>query len=923
MISEISNRVTCYIVTSYILLLGLIFILLAAGCSSSKSGNPISPSSDFNQLESISEIPSAIRTGANSYMGMFGLYDLSINPAGNHAEIVPLRLSETLGEQYVVDIVSFLNISPCTDCVRIMGIELEPDGTITVNIGIRHPFPLPVDMDNPQNNERLDLHIFDVQGILVLDGDFEFPLTVSDINADCIYEESVVSSRDILRNADGYTSIFDSFYDTIFPTTSNIHPFKLFARDGSEGNYNPDYDPLNGFPFLDNPTGHNVFRQACPGYIVGYNFALTPGINYNFLFALSASYGHAGQGKGTELGKRNNPRYFLPEFNRKEPWMVTCEITNSNLAGHTPSSYADLDIKIRDWQNNLTMNPAFDFMTSSLRSISRESSIRNVTLEVPGMSLMLNEYTLPVPTGNGSDTSPLRYQLRIYNEGLVPEGIYHGLVTARDDLEGTVLSIGIERDGVTIFPVNDFSTYQVFTLNVAPADFPPVSIITTIPDPPAILETNQPITFDGSLSTDDGTIMSYEWDFDYNGSNYDFHVDRTGVSVDFSYPVPGFYTAALRVTDNHSPPQQAIGLVNVSVFCNTFTVGACPINERPTWLVTSHYEDWETLDGKIDFGFLSNGDAIIEDNEILGRANVSPGGGAAFIPFISNYPGVNVGSIDIDREDRVIWVQYHGPDAVIIGGLESRNTEYGNVVHVFDTVANSEIAAISLDSYCNYIQAIDTDEGNNVWVIMEGNKTIKLRASDFTAVQSNIYELNDIAGENIGLVFDLAIDFHNDCYYVLTDSDDKGALYRFECDLTFQPFVNGNPNPLDEVFDMIGGFQIIETFGDDALADIEIDNFAGQGYDTILNGEQDCQIVMFANGLLLTTQIYASRTVVNADLEILAQGLDSTGFGTHAIAINPDGTNHIYSIVYGNSPYLPPGCSDKEMDVYMAPMGWL
>jgi hypothetical protein len=896
------------------------FIIYALiGCSG--GGNPAAPDYSPDRTVDPETIPTAISTGENSFEGLMGLYNLSIDTSFPDAEISPLRMASAKGDSYQVDVTSFFNVRPCHDCLGIAGVEIESDGTLTVRIGARHPFPLPLDMQNIQQNERLDLHIFDVQGILIMDGSSEFPFTKSDVNADESFSETIISSADLLRNADGYTSIHDTFFDTISPTVANIHPFKIFAKDGSEGNYNPTYDPNNGYPYLDYPTGHNVFRQGSPEYIVDYNLDLPPG-SYDFLFALSASYGQSGQRRGLELGQLGNPRYFLPEFNRKEPWMVTVDITNNTLKGSTPSTSADLNIEIRDWQQTAVVDPNFDFFYSPLSATSRSSRIREVTVEIPGFQKYYDYTNLPTHSGNGSDTSPYRYQFRIYNDALVDEGMYLGLVAVRDDLEGSLSEMGVQRDGVTLFLINDFTTYQVFRIDVASSDFPPIAAIQTIPDPAFVQENEQPITFDGSPSSDDSLIVSYEWDFDYTGSPSLFHTDATGALQNHTYATPGFYQVALRVTDNHVPPQQDLDTVEVRVFCGSYTVGTCPINSLPTWLVTSHNESWETEDGKTDFGFMSNGDIVIEDDEILGHADISPSGGAPFIPFVAGYPGNNIGSIDVDRHDRVLWVDYSGPDVVVIGGVEYRNSLYGKILHVFDTTTHMEIATTNLGQFGSHIQAVETDEADNAWVIMDTNLLLKCRASDYAIVQTNVYDLNDLARTDIGFVFDMIINFHNDCFYVLTNKDDKGSVYRFECDLTYKPIIDGNPNPLNSVFQTIGGFPLIEVFGDDALADIEIDNFTGPGYNNIHTGKQDCEIVLIANGLLATTQIFAARTIINADLEILAKGIDNSGYGTHAIGIIPDGTNYIYSIVYGNQVYLPPGCSDKELDVYTPPTGW-
>ena len=906
-----------------VLLIVFSAMITTAGCSKADKNDSTSPS--INSIGSSDEIviPPSYRTGQLSYEGIIGLFNLRINTEEPYAELIPVRGSSALGDSYQVDITYFLSLSPCSDCVRIKSIEMESDRTITLHIAARHPFPLPQDPDNPLNNERLDLHVFDVEGILITEGDLVFPATRSDFDGDGYPEEQVVGSSCILTNADGYTSILDTFYDTILPTVATIHPYKIFAYDPSQGNYNPALDPTNGYPYLGNPTGYNVFPQGSPEYSVEYNLNLPPGPTVNFLFAMSASWGQGAKGRGSEVGKRNNPRYFLPEFNRKEPYKVSVSVTSNTLAGNTPASNARLTIQILDWQHNGTVEPNFDFFTTSLTRLIRKSDINEVTVEIPAMGIWFDEGNLPTPTGNGTATNPYTYTMQIYNSALVPGGRYYGLAAARDDLWGQNLEMGIQRDGVTLFRMQDFATYLIFPIDVGSADNPPTACITTDPTPAQVTESEQPIVFDGTCSTDDGTIVNYEWDFDYTGNPAQFRPDAVliGPIVSKTYARPGFYLAALRVTDNHVPSQQDVTSVPVSIFCTQYPPTGCTIDQVFSYMTTSN-NNWEERDGKIDFGFLSDGRVVMEDDEVLGTSAVTPMGNANFVPFVSPYPAVNVGSIDVDRRNRVIWVEYDGPDSVIIGDLDTKISRMDNRILVFDTNSNTEIASVSLAQYGTHIQAVDTDVEDNVWVLMNHSKLIRLRASDYVPVPTNLYDLDEIAGSDIGPVFDFAINFHSDTFFFLTQSNDKGALWRFECDLSFLPMIKGHPNPLDAVFDMVGGLSMIALFGDDALADIEIDNFSGPGYGTVLDGQQDCQIAMIACGLMVTTQINASRTIASADLIALKRELSSVGFGTHAMGIKPDGSNLVYSIVYGNDPYIPPGCSDKEMDIYLPPAGW-
>jgi PKD repeat protein len=79
---------------------------------------------------------------------------------------------------------------------------------------------------------------------------------------------------------------------------------------------------------------------------------------------------------------------------------------------------------------------------------------------------------------------------------------------------------------------------------------PPGSPTATITSPANPLTVTAPntVNFNGTGSDSDGTIASYEWDFDGNGV-YDYS-SLTSAATSFRYESPGTFTAALRVTDD-------------------------------------------------------------------------------------------------------------------------------------------------------------------------------------------------------------------------------------------------------------------------------------------------------------------------------------------------------------------------------------
>ena len=58
-----------------------------------------------------------------------------------------------------------------------------------------------------------------------------------------------------------------------------------------------------------------------------------------------------------------------------------------------------------------------------------------------------------------------------------------------------------------------------------------------------------PITLTGTASDPGADALSFEWDFDYDGFN--FQAEATGATAPHTYALDGLYTVALRVTDDH------------------------------------------------------------------------------------------------------------------------------------------------------------------------------------------------------------------------------------------------------------------------------------------------------------------------------------------------------------------------------------
>lgn len=93
------------------------------------------------------------------------------------------------------------------------------------------------------------------------------------------------------------------------------------------------------------------------------------------------------------------------------------------------------------------------------------------------------------------------------------------------------------------------------TVSIGSSETPPTAAFDFSPASPTA---GQAISFDASASTDDGTIKSYEWDFNDDGT-----IEQTGVETNYTFDTSGEYPVTLRVTDDAD--QSAMSQQKVSV----------------------------------------------------------------------------------------------------------------------------------------------------------------------------------------------------------------------------------------------------------------------------------------------------------------------------------------------------------------------
>ena len=162
-----------------------IVLLTAAtllGCGRSDTGNPVEPSSS-QQTPSTTTNQSVTPTQPNRYL--WGLWDVCIDPENLTAQISPQRLAEMH-----LNTVRLLEVTPCTNCLRIENITLHSPDELSADFVLRHPFPGLIKFTG-----------FDVRGIFISGSDYLFPSTGRTI----AWGENLPR----LLNADGHTALFN------------------------------------------------------------------------------------------------------------------------------------------------------------------------------------------------------------------------------------------------------------------------------------------------------------------------------------------------------------------------------------------------------------------------------------------------------------------------------------------------------------------------------------------------------------------------------------------------------------------------------------------------------------------------------------------------------------------------------------------
>ena len=110
------------------------------------------------------------------------------------------------------------------------------------------------------------------------------------------------------------------------------------------------------------------------------------------------------------------------------------------------------------------------------------------------------------------------------------------------------------------------------------------------------------VTFDGSASTDDGTIVSYAWDFGDGNTG-------AGVGPTHTYASGGLFTVTLIVTDDSGLATKGAGLANINAppVANPGGPYACAVDQAATFVGSGSTDDGTIVAYDWDFGDTGTG----------------------------------------------------------------------------------------------------------------------------------------------------------------------------------------------------------------------------------------------------------------------------------------------------------------------------
>jgi len=335
-----------------ILLAGLSF----TGCSAKT--DPIAPPTSHPGESSSAE-------HRNSRI-IWGIWDAHWSVDTNSIEMVPRRDS-----QVHFNTLAWLEQAPCSDCLKVTGIISNPDGSLSVDVEITHPF------------DNLKFTGFDVRGIAMFDPGYDFPEHSRNIPDRNLGNGELV-------NPDGYTFFYNG-------DTENSGYVK--------GRYAGPASPaatLNGYKRYFSYFPSNDRKAFLAGDTITRTFDIfLPSSPFVFGYAVDANWAVPTVDPPVDVETD-----FPPEANCPEPWNISVVHENEGALTDTGGTMSLL-ITVYDYDGLASFN--------------------DPVVECPELFDGTVEGVFSFDGGGY-----YQYTAEIENEKLAPEGDYKLLVSVQD-----------------------------------------------------------------------------------------------------------------------------------------------------------------------------------------------------------------------------------------------------------------------------------------------------------------------------------------------------------------------------------------------------------------------------------------------------------------------------------------------------------
>ncbi|MCX6646530.1 MAG: hypothetical protein NTY09_09255 [bacterium] len=377
----------------------VIAAIIMAGCSG-KGSQPVIPDNEPTQ-QALTGSPDAVndQTGNHYLLAYNFIYIDPYSPDGPKFEVIPAREGEIH-----LNILKLLEVGPCPDCFKVVGFNFPQPGYLDLDIEIDHPY------------DYLDFSVFDVRGIIMFQGNHEFPAIGKSISDPILGDGAVL-------NPDGYTALYNG--STMTAPTGDYQ--KYFQ--GKLATFSiPDSD-INGYRYFvtDDPENDRNAFYAGTSDVQTYNLKLPTG-SFIIGYAVDASWA---------------PPFMSPvddpltdfEFNANciEPWKIVVSEQHicdglTDIGGQTK-----LLIDVYDWPYN--------------------SDYYGPVVECP--EFFDGTFT---SKWDGGGAGYHQFKAIISNDKLAPAGTYTCLVVVKD-----------EENNPIDTPWLDLTAYQIYNVEVIEA----------------------------------------------------------------------------------------------------------------------------------------------------------------------------------------------------------------------------------------------------------------------------------------------------------------------------------------------------------------------------------------------------------------------------------------------------------------------